>query len=243
MYQRVFIQKQNGDWLNENCFVSAKGFDMMGYEIIGFEMDSLESCPITENDIVHGGIKTVRRSFDLLGIKQPEIHHPQYHLPSFCNRNFVETTLGEIRNLYNDYPFFIKPFNDHKLFTGFVVNNNFLDLWKIKHLSDDIKVVKSEYLKFISEYRCFILKKEMIGWKNYTGDFKILPNFNIIETAIKEYKEQPIAYSIDFAVTETNQTVLIEINDAFSLGSYGLNPIFYCKMIKARWEEIMKNKL
>jgi hypothetical protein len=36
---------------------------------------------------------------------------------------------------------------------------------------------------------------------------------------------------------------LIQTNDGFALGSYGLNPIIYCKMIQDRWKEIIKNKL
>ncbi len=210
MFKVVYVQKENNDWLNENCFAAAKGFGLMGYDVRGFNLDEIESLDLKKSDIVHGGINTVRKVFDILGVGQPEIHHPQDFLLKYCNRSFTLTTLGEIRKIYNGFPFFIKPLNDHKLFTGFPVGNNFLDLMKVRHLDDNIQVVKSEYVKFISEYRCFVLDKKLVGAKHYTGDFKVFPNFEIIENAIVDYgSHQPTAYSIDFGVTDKGDTVLI----------------------------------
>jgi len=97
----------------------------------------------------------------------------------------------------------------------------------------------SECVNFISEYRCFVLNKEMVGCKNYKGDFKIFPNASIMENAINDYINQPVAYSIDFGVTDKGETLLIEMNDAFGLGSYGLDKLIYCKILEARWDEIL----
>ena len=238
----VYIQQQYGEWLNENCFASARGFERMGYTVKPFNMNELESISLSKEKIVHGGIQTVRKCFDILGVKQPEIHHPHDHLLEYTKRSFTETTLGEVRNRYNEYPYFVKPLEDHKLFTGFVVENNFLGLMRLRHLSDDVKILMSEAVNFISEYRCFVLNKELVGCKNYCGDFTVLPDFKVVQDCITNYRAQPVAYSIDFAVTDEGETQLIEINDSFALGTYGLNNIIYCKMIMARWDEIMGNK-
>jgi hypothetical protein len=32
------------------------------------------------------------------------------------------------------------------------------------------------------------------------------------------------------------------MNDGFGLSAYGLNKIIYCKILEARWDEILKNK-
>ncbi len=240
---KVFIQKQNGEWLNENCLSSAHGFRALNFDVVGFEMAELDNLELTKQTIVHGGINTVRKSFDLLKVKQPLIHNPHTYLPEFCKRNFKEITLGYVRNEDYKLPIFIKPLEDHKLFTGFVIKNKFLDLIKLKKLSDDVKILTSDYVKFVTEYRCFILDKKLVGCKNYLGDFKILPDFDLIEATINAYNDQPIAYSLDFAVTDKGETQLIEINDGFALGQYGLSPIIYCNMIMRRWDEIMKNNL
>jgi hypothetical protein len=86
----------------------------------------------------------------------------------------------------------------------------------------------------------------MVGCKNYTGDFTIFPDFHIINNAITEYERTvdviPISYSLDFAITDGGETQLIEINDGFALGSYGLNSIYYCKFIRDRWNQLINTK-
>jgi hypothetical protein len=69
----------------------------------------------------------------------------------------------------------------------------------------------------------------------------MLPNFEIIDQAIVDYKNQPIAYSIDFGITSEGKTLLIEMNDAYGLSSYGLNKMIYCKILEKRWDQIIKN--
>ena len=76
--------------------------------------------------------------------------------------------------------------------------------------------------------------------KHYAGDFTVLPDFEIIRKAIWNFKGQPIAYTLDFAVTESGETSLIEINDCYSLGYCGIHPSIYCKMLEGRWQEIMR---
>jgi len=47
------------------------------------------------------------------------------------------------------------------------------------------------------------------------------------------------AYCIDFGVlAEGLGTVVVEVNDSFTMGSYGLLPRAYASMIEARWEEL-----
>lgn len=50
------------------------------------------------------------------------------------------------------------------------------------------------------------------------------------------------AYGIDFGVLADGDTALIELNDGFSLGSYGLDPAVYADLILARWTELMSNE-
>ena len=50
------------------------------------------------------------------------------------------------------------------------------------------------------------------------------------------------AYGIDFGVLAQGDTALIELNDGFSLGSYGLDQSVYADLIVARWTELMSNE-
>jgi len=76
----------------------------------------------------------------------------------------------------------------------------------------------------------------------YLGDFRVFPDMKIIDEAIAEYTKNgaPAGYSIDFGVTDNGKTLLVECNDGWSLGNYGLEPSKYCRLLGRRWHEMMK---
>ena len=250
---KAYIQtKENGDWLNENCFASAEGFHRMGYDIVKFELNNTtigEPHGVFNHfdrseDVAHGGINAMRNLFTMFRVPQPEIHNPHEHLYGYLGREMDETTFGKVtydfmNKLSN--PIFIKPLNEHKLFTGKVINT-FADLISLAGVPQETKILQSEVVTWISEYRCFVNRRGLLGCKNYTGDFTVLPDFDLVYGAINDYEEQPLSYSLDFGITDKGETQLIEINDGFALGAYGLNSIYYCKFIRDRWHEILKTK-
>lgn len=48
----------------------------------------------------------------------------------------------------------------------------------------------------------------------------------------------PAGCALDFGVTEDGRTLLIEMNDGYSLGFYGLEPALYARVLAARWAEL-----
>jgi hypothetical protein len=76
----------------------------------------------------------------------------------------------------------------------------------------------------------------------YSGDFRIYPDCRVIENAINDFKDAPAGYVIDFGVTSAGETVLIECNDGWSVGSYGCDPRIYTDMLCKRWIELTKYK-
>ena len=62
---------------------------------------------------------------------------------------------------------------------------------------------------------------------------------------LQNWKDKPYAFSMDIAVANIDgkeETVLVECNDCYSLGCYGLQNIMYAKMISARWSQLMQRK-
>lgn len=60
---------------------------------------------------------------------------------------------------------------------------------------------------------------------------------------VKTYENPPVAYTIDVGVSYIPkygnfETILIEINDFWSIGSYGFDSELYVKMIIDRTREI-----
>lgn len=237
--RNVYIQKQGNRIASENSFLAALGFAQIGYTIIEVDDSSLQMRLLEDpKAIVVGGTNFLRKAFLILNIEQPPVHNPHIHLPKYLGRDVCEATLGEIKNL-TSFPFFIKPLETYKLFTGYVVNSP-QDIIRTGSIPSSTKLVLSECVDFVTEYRCFVLNGHIVGAKNYKGDFKLIPDFNIIENAVKDYHAQPSAYSIDFGLTRDGRTLLIEMNDGFGLGAYGLDKTIYCKILQTRWDEIVK---
>lgn len=44
---------------------------------------------------------------------------------------------------------------------------------------------------------------------------------------------------MDWGVTEDGRTLLVEVNDGFALGNYGVRLFEYTAMIEARWRQLM----
>ena len=243
----VYLHRQNNRFLSVNVQAAYQGFAKRGHPTKGFTSEQLPLITAQSKGefIVAGGINSLRNIIKMAGVKAPEIHNPHDHLPQYCNRNIYESTLGEVRQIVDGkdhfQPFFIKPLVDDKTFTGFVLKNQ-MDLFSLRNLPGNMKLMVSEVVNFVSEYRCFVMHHHLIGSKNYTGSFKVLPDFDIVENAIKDYKDQKAAYSIDFGTTDKGETLLIEINDAFGLSAYGLDPVPYSQMLEVRWEEIMRGE-
>jgi len=49
----------------------------------------------------------------------------------------------------------------------------------------------------------------------------VLPNIKLIENMIKDYTDSPMSYTLDVAVTENNETCLLEVHPFVSCGLYG----------------------
>src|SRR4051812_6078281 len=50
--------------------------------------------------------------------------------------------------------------------------------------------------------------------------------------------DPPAAYPLDPARTDDRRTLLVEVNDAYSLGALGLKPLPYSLLLQTRWEQL-----
>lgn len=236
----VYIQKPGGEFANINTFAAWQGFTERGAHVEAFETDTLESLEITPDTPVVGGIGTVQRALAKLGVPIPLMNAVPPELAVFAGRAIWTATLGEVRERIQGEgaPVFIKPLPaQHKLFAGHVVSR-FRDLIETTHVAPQTLVSCSEAVEFISEYRGFVHRGELVGFKHYAGDFRVFPDFAPVEAALQAWESRPVACSMDWGVTRDGRTLLIENNDAYSLGSYGLNPLLYAPMIADRWFEL-----
>ena len=235
------LSDKNGIPYSVNAFSAYNGFEQLGYETILIKsIDEIDDY--NPENIVFAGIGNIQTYLKTkLGI---EIKHLNFDYPeelkSYLGRNILKTSFNEVFKMASEgcEPFFIKPVNEQKLFTGILVK----DFKDLPPISENIEVWQSEPVRFISEYRCYIYYNKLIGVKNYKGNpFKMIDD-KIVLSAIEDFKESPVSYSVDFGVTDKGETLLIEANDSHSLGNYGLAPFQYARIISSRWAEMTNTK-
>ncbi|WP_338760484.1 ATP-grasp domain-containing protein [Bernardetia sp. ABR2-2B] len=233
------------------AFTAMKGFEFMGAKNILVnsiaDMRNLTNNTITDLDnkenIAVGGIGFVKSRLEYLGYSynlESGLDYP-IEIRSYLGREIWTSTIDEIsRTLPN---VFIKPKDEikQKFFTGLVINSS-KDLIGKGIQGQNYEVWCSELINPIAEFRVFVRYGEILDIRRYRGNYNINPDYKIIEKCIKDFTSSPLAYGIDFCVTEKGKTLLLEVNDGFSLGDYGLNFLDYAKLNYTRWSELVECK-
>lgn len=234
---KAYIQTdKNEEFYNVNAFIAYEGFKHFGFEIEKyFDVKNIKDKNL--EDIVVGGIGNIRKRIEELGIerKQPEIDYP-VELEKYLNRKIWKSTLEEVLK-QKQFNIFIKPDVDTKKFAGKVFKNE-MDFIGLIDESKPTQVLCAEIVNFKTEFRCFIRYKEILDVRRYKGDWDKTIDLEIVKNAISDFKSQPKSYALDFGINENNKTVLVEVNDGHSLGSYGISSQNYAKFLSARWSEL-----
>jgi hypothetical protein len=236
---RVYLQKKGGEFVSVNGYVAWDGFRLMGYETCFFEYEGMDGLDLSADTVVHGSVGAVHRALIRLGCALPDLHPAPPELAPFYGRRMWEGTLGEVRAI--EGPIFLKPLRAHKAFNGYVRKGELDDISRTAHLDDDFAVVLSEVVPIASEWRCFVLEGRCVGARPYAGLHDApAPQIALVDRCIAALGARaPVAYSVDLARLVDGATVVIEVNDAYALGSYGLPSIPYAQMIEARWGELV----
>lgn len=253
MLRKVYIRHREGVPENTNLYAAYEGFRQLGVELAIFEGFG-DVGPIAVRDLspevgLCGYVGDVLEALRCMNVPLPEPLDYPVSLTRYLRREPKRTTMGAVRN--SVHPVFVKPIA-HKEFTGLIYRKGDPAARRaVVNVSSDCPVwVCDGILPPMSEYRVFVLDREIVGVKHYKGDWEFAPERCEVESAVRDYSEAPAAYALDFGVymsdgpdrwtPDHNNSVLIEANDAFALGSYGLEPVTYAKMISARWEELTR---
>jgi hypothetical protein len=233
----AYVQcRPDGEFTNVNCYAAAEGFRELGYEVRKFNVSEIPDLDLSRDTIVHGNIGTVWAAWDRIGVSRPQYLNFPEELMHFARRTMWRSNLGDIRSLKR-VPVFIKPIDEGKAFTGHVVRE-FRDLIETAAFPDEFPILAQESVNMVSEWRLFVLKCDIIGIGHYKGDPLSFPDAGFMKSALSQYTNPIAAHSMDFAVLSDGHSALIELNDGYSLGHYGLPPIRYARMVEARWNQV-----
>lgn len=164
-------------------------------------------------------------------------------LPRNSNRVSEIITLGEAHErVKNGKQVFIKPV-EIKQFTGLVLDG--CEYTSLTNIPLDTPVLAYEPFKtrISTEWRIYVHNHKIVDSRNYSADFTINPNYHYINSVIKENKDDfPCAYVIDIGVLANLDNVVIEYNDMWAIGNYGIPNDLYLRLLRDRYVEILKTK-
>ena len=224
------------------------GFREMGAEIIPYHKIDEIYDRVNREDIVLDYIEQCKSIFSKFGVEPSIPDYPDVLKP-FLGRKIWKDTINSISRSEEKWSggYFVKPVRN-KVFTGKIISS-ISDLVGCGNYSEDYDVLVSEPLDICAEWRCFILYDEIVDVRPYgilldrnRKSYKFHYDSNVLDSMLEafiKWDERPIACSMDICVAKDGQTLLVEINDAYALGCYGLASIFYAKLISARWSELL----
>ncbi|WNG47348.1 DUF4343 domain-containing protein [Archangium minus] len=245
MIRRAFIQELGSGRMEPEMRDLLGGLQERGLSTELFTAKRLErrQLPLDRETLVAGDVPTVLGALGQLGIEPPPTNDYPRSIEPFLHRRLWTSTLrkltADIENGMSP-PVFAKPQGRKKRFTGHVFRTQ-EDLIYLQRASLSTPILCSEVVRWQSEYRVFVIRGRIVGLRHYAGDPAIRVDEAQVEQAVRaleEAGEGTAAYGVDFGVLETGQTALVEWNDGFSLGSYGLDRSLYTELTLARWAEL-----
>ena len=210
---------------------SGQKFKLISYEDL--EKGSYDA--LIKNNLFVGSVEFMKKVFERIGLKDVKV-------PKNSNRESKMITIKDAKEKASKGEFlFIKP-PDIKLFTGFVLDGAIHSC--LNDIPDDYKVLSYQPFesRIESEWRVYIKNGEIYDSKNYSGDFKISPNYSYVKEVIKENVDFPCCYTIDIGILENGVNVVVEFNDMWAIGNYGMDNYEYLRLLKLRYFEIVKEK-
>lgn len=261
----IYIQKQGGNYQFDGCYAAHEGAEHRGMKVIFFD-DIMEvparrykSYTSDGNLMVVACVEDTVKYFERLGIPEPQaINVPQFLIDKgYIKRKLSYMTLNEFMEYEPNMPMFVKPLYKVKAFpSGVNTKRNMLPALLNDYKGDwNIPVLVSEVVNMISEYRVYVSKKRgIIGMKHYQGDEFVFPDVKTLRNIVGELlmrDDLPASFSADFAIirNETyhdrswyglHHTELIEVQDAWAIGAYGLDGDKYLSFLMERWAELTK---
>jgi hypothetical protein len=239
----IYIQSNNEKTLPQHfdaacamygAIENGKEYTLVTYdEVSSGSLDSL-----IKTNLFVGTVEFMREVFKRVGLNDVRV-------PENSNRESEIITLGEaLARTKNGEKLFIKPL-EIKLFTGFVLDNMIYSC--IEGLPAETKILSYRpfHGEILSEWRIYVHRDKIVDARNYSGDFMLPPDFNfyIMDVIKKNQGRFPIAYTIDIGILGGDRfydNVVVEYNDMWAIGNYGIPNDIYLRLLRDRYFEIMK---
>ena len=109
-------------------------------------------------------------------------------------------------------------------------------------VAEDERVWISEPVEFTAEWRCYVLRGEVVGVGRYDDGCpdEAEPDMAVVGAMLAAWPG-PAGWALDVGLLADGRTALVEVNDAWALGYYheGCSRQAYLDVIAARWDQIV----
>lgn len=235
----VWVEEESNQRLDREAQIVYDHLQTLGVEARPFTQKWIHrrKLPITRATPVVGTIPSVHGALRQVGVEPPKSDDYPTTLRSYLHRQVTKSTLATLQNRESSNSIFVKPAGEQKKFTGRVIYG-YQDLYLPPTISKRTEVWISEIVDWLTEYRVYVINGSVAAINHYDGDPTIQIELPVVLEAINRYRTAPSAYAIDFGVLSTGQTALIEVNDGYSLGAYGIDSESYTRLLFTRWNEL-----
>jgi len=192
---------------------------------------SLSKEDFEQYDVCVGSVTDCRFALTRMGLRDFDIDCYPSELTSFLGRDIQTILIQDILKIKDTK--FVKPVKP-KRFAAFTTDEEDYYM-RLMNTDDDEKIYVSDIMHFQSEWRVYIHDNKIEAICNYKGDPTLFPNVSNVYAMIHSWKG-PKCYVLDIGVSD-GMTLLVEFNDFYSIGNYGLFPEKYVEMLIARWNE------
>lgn len=248
---KIYVETKRGFPVNSDIQKAIDGFENLCYDIVPFEYSDIvlgKYDYAAKHNIFVGSIDTTKTIFNRIGKTPEDVDYPPFLFDkNLLTRKVSKTILKDVIDNYSNEQIAIKP-TKTKLFDGILVTKK-EDFNYLKGFEDEIVWV-SDKINISSEWRVFIHNNCMVDCCKYSGFYRNVPDYFYINNLIEEYSHTaPKSYTIDVAVLKPfrnnndilkfDKTDVVEFNDFWAIGSYGLDCVRYAEMLRDRYEEIV----
>lgn len=191
-------------------------------------------------ELAAGTLPFIREVLGQLGRPVPKPLDYLSAPPELLGRAVWQTTLGAVRGHWEreQIPVFVKPADATKRFVGRVIRSE-SDLYHLATVSASTSVWCAELVTFTAEFRVFVVDREIVGVRQYEGTETVVPEAVAQRFATGLGERLPAGCAIDIGLLNDGRAVLVEVNDGFALGRYGLDPGSYLRLLRARWKQLV----
>ncbi|MCU0544727.1 MAG: ATP-grasp domain-containing protein [Oscillatoriaceae cyanobacterium Prado104] len=249
MISKAFIQELGNGKLREEEQLIFEELNRRGIPIALYTEKRIHrrQLPLDNESLVVGDIPCILGALKQLSIPEPQPNDYPASLSEFLHRRIWRSTLGKLElELRNGKcpPTFAKPATRRKRFTGCAFYSE-CDLSQVYGVSRQEKLLCSEVVNWLSEYRVYVVRSSIRSVDYYAGDPGVAIDLAEVLRAIQALDkagDSHAGYAIDFGVLASGETALVEINDGFAIGAYSINSKNYTDLILARWEELLAQR-